>query len=237
MKVDLRVVHDIFPPLCAIYELTIIIPTAIAYISAKLMDKYTYTRKSDIERHIRRARKEERYRQRQAKLASKGKGKGKAITDDDDVFGPTSHAAGKGKTKFPPSPSNHSEPSAGERGTDRGSEEEEDDDDLDPPGSDDEDYAFEVAEFEVNLKHWIECLNIHGNGGVGSANTNISNFSVDGESGHTGGRGKKRWIVEDDDPGASRGFGGGGGVKEKDMRNTSLIMTWQGEGEPLTMLL
>lgn len=199
------------------------------------MDKYTYTRKSDIERHIRRARKEERYRQRHAELASRGKGKGKARAEDDDVFGPTTHAAGKGKTKFPPSSSNSSEPYAGELGNDQASEE--DDDDLDPPGSDDEDYAFEVAEFEVNLKHWIECLNIHGNGGVGSANTNASNFGADGESGHTGHRGKKRWIVDDDDPSATRGFGAGVGAREKDMRNTSLIMTWQGEGEPLTMLL
>ncbi|GHJ85253.1 hypothetical protein NliqN6_1655 [Naganishia liquefaciens] len=213
--------------------------SAIAYISAKLMDKYTYTRKSDIERHIRRARKEERYRQRQAVVATNEKGKGKARADEDDVFGPpmTAGDAGKGKTKFPPSTSKSPEPSSGERGDKQESEVEEDDDDLEPPGSDDEDYAFEVAEFEVNLKHWIECLNIHGNGGVGSGITNSSNFGAEGDSGNTGSRGKKRWIMDDDDPGASRGFGAGGGAREKDMRNTSLIMTWQGEGEPLTMLL
>jgi hypothetical protein len=203
------------------------------------MDKYTYTRKSDIERHIRRARKEERYRQRQAVVATNEKGKGKARADEDDVFGPpmTAGDAGKGKTMFPPSTSKSPEPSSGERGDKQESEVEEDDDDLEPPGSDDEDYAFEVAEFEVNLKHWIECLNIHGNGGVGSGITNSSNFGADGDSGNTGSRGKKRWIMDDDDPGASRGFGAGGGAREKDMRNTSLIMTWQGEGEPLTMLL
>jgi hypothetical protein len=203
------------------------------------MDKYTYTRKSDIERHIRRAQREERYRQRQARQASKGKGKGKARADEDDVFGPTTNgdAVGKGKPKFPASLSSP-EPSVEEQRNDQESQDEEDDEHLDPPGSDDEDYAFEVAEFEVNLKHWIECLNIHGNGGVGSANTNVGTFGADGDSGHTGGRGKKRWIVDDDDPGAGgRGFGSTGGAREKDMRNTSLIMTWQGEGEPLTMLL
>lgn len=206
------------------------------------MDKYTYTRKSDIDRHIRRARKEERYRQRQANLASKGKGKSKARAEEDDVFWPTTHgdAAGKGKPKFPASLSsleNSPEPSFEERRKNEQSQDEEDDEDLDPPGSDDEDYAFEVAEFEVNLKHWIECLNIHGNGGVGSANAISNTFGADGEGGNTGGRGKKRWIVDDDDPGAGRGFGATGGGREKDLRNTSLIMTWQGEGEPLTMLL
>lgn len=185
------------------------------------MDKYTYTRKSDIERHIRRARKEERYRQRQARIAAKGKAKSRR--DAEDVFGPTSHDA------------QHEDQVNSDQ-----SEEDDENDDLDPPGSDDEDYAYEVAEFEVNLKHWIECLNIHGNAGVASSYSTNSGFGVDGEGGSSGGggrRGKKQWIMDDDDVGGGRGFGSAGGGREKDVRNTSLIMTWQGEGEPLTMML
>lgn len=193
---------------------------AIAYISCKLMDKYTYTRKSDVERHIRRARKEERYRQRQARATTKGKGK--ARRDVEDVFGPTTHG-GQDEEQA------NSDSSDGDA-----------DNDFDPPGSDDEDYAYEVAEFEVNLKHWIECLNIHGNAGVAASYSTNSGYSADGEGGSAGGggrRGKKQWIMDDDDVGGGRGFGSTGGGREKDFRNTSLIMTWQGEGEPLTMLL
>lgn len=184
------------------------------------MDKYTYTRKSDIERHIRRARKEERFRQRQSRTSAKVKGN--AGRHAEDVFGPTTHDDQEEEQAISDSADDAT-------------------DDLDPPGSDDEDYAYEVAEFEVNLKHWIECLNIHGNASVASTYSNNNGFNADGEGGSagTGGRrGKRQWIMDDDDVDGGRGFGStGGGGREKDFRNTSLIMTWQGEGEPLTMLL
>ncbi|KAJ9125626.1 hypothetical protein QFC22_000588 [Naganishia vaughanmartiniae] len=225
---------------------TLILPVkrlAIAYISSKLMDKYTYTRKSDIERHIRRAQKEERFRRRQARQGVKGKGK---ATREDDVFGPNTTNP-KGHQKAPENPSRNAMGGA-ENDSDQdsdGDDDDDDDDDLEPPGSDDEEYTYEVAEFEVNLKHWIECLNIHGNASVASSSShNHSGFAADGEGGANtsnaaggGGRGKKRWIMDDDEPSGGRGFGSIGGGREREFRNTSLIMTWQGEGEPLTLLL
>jgi hypothetical protein len=211
------------------------------------MDKYTYTRKSDIERHIRRAQKEERFRRRHARQGTQGKGKGKA-TREDDVFGPNTTNT-KGNQKLHQNPSQDTIGGAeneNDQNSDGDENQNDDDDDLEPPGSDDEDYTYEVAEFEVNLKHWIECLNIHGNAAVApSSLNNQSGFAADGDGGANtsgagggGGRGKKRWIMDDDEPGGgSRGFGSTGGPREKDVRNTSLIMTWQGEGEPLTLLL
>ncbi|KAJ9109289.1 hypothetical protein QFC21_000618 [Naganishia friedmannii] len=216
--------------------------SAIAYISSKLMDKYTYTRKSDIERHIRRAQKEERFRRCQARQRAKSKGK---ATLDDDVFGQNANSV-KNRQGGHQNPSQHAIGGA-ENGSDQSSDDDEnenDDDDLEPPGSDDEEYTYEVAEFEVNLKHWIECLNIHGNAAVApSSSHHQSGFAADRDGGANtsgggggGGRSKKRWIMDDDEPSGGRGFGTTSGAREKDVRNTSLIMTWQGEGEPLTLL-
>lgn len=208
------------------------------------MDNYAYTRKSDIERHIRRAQKEERFRRRQARQGDKGKGK---AVQEDDVFGPNTTGIKRlHKTRQDTSQNTTGGAEVGSNQDSDDEDNENEDDDLEPPGSDDEEYTYEVAEFEVNLKHWIECLNIHGNATVASSSSHNQNgFAADGDggvntsgAGSGNGRGKKRWIMDDDEPGSGgRSFGSTGGGRERDVRNTSLIMTWQGEGEPLTLLL
>ncbi|KAJ9107837.1 hypothetical protein QFC19_002743 [Naganishia cerealis] len=205
------------------------------------MDNYTYTRKSDIERHIRRAQKEERFRRRQARLTT---GKIRSTRKDDDVFGPTTTGINdhlKSQERFQNTAIERADKNGDRNSGEDEDNDDDDDDDLEPPGSDDEEYTYEVAEFEVNLKHWIECLNIHGNAIVASSSSHNTRFAADGDGSAStsgaGGRGKKRWIMDDDEPIGGRGFGSIGGGRERDVRNTSLIMTWQGEGEPLTLLL
>lgn len=82
-----------------------------------------------------------------------------------------------------------------------------------------------MKEFEVNLNHLLECLNIYGNA-MPVAMPNEGRFPD---------RNRKKWAGEGGDDDEMGSFGGG--AASKDVRNTGLIMTWQGDGYPLTLVL
>lgn len=99
---------------------------------------------------------------------------------------------------------------------------------------DEEDVVQDLLEFEVNLNNLLECLNIYGNAAP-LADKNTGGSSVDDS--RFGGRDKRKWAGEgnpdEEEYGGTMGSANGG----KEVRNTGLLMSWQGEGYPLTLTL
>lgn len=95
----------------------------------------------------------------------------------------------------------------------------------DPNEDEDEDEGPPMKEFEVNLGHLLECLNVYGNA-MPIATPNEGRFPD---------RNRRKWAGEGGDEEDMGTFGGG--AASKDIRTTGLIMTWQGDGYPLTLVL
>jgi hypothetical protein len=94
-----------------------------------------------------------------------------------------------------------------------------------------------MKQFDVNLNTLLECLNIYGNATTPNQSRDgpiFTTFEQKDAEGGGGGFRKRRWAGGDDEGDGERVEGK---HAAKEVRNTGLIMTWKGDGWPLTLIL